>query len=442
MTNLYNIKSNLHKPILLMLFTFLASGSMLQSQTVFWSEGFETDGTGTRYIADNQFIDADGTSEDYFGRIQNNGGGNLALVLTGCNGNNTLDVTNSYSGQEGSFFMAGEDMNDAGGCGSPNSGTAVRSVEFLSANGNGIGIVGASTMTFTIKVANGADNVCGAASSRWDAGEGLKVFYKKDGSAEVTALCFAPNLECAGAGDTTNEPLNLDLDCDGDGEDGFVNNVFSDYSFTIPPGGSVLEIRVVITANAGDEEIAFDDLRLAAVTLPLPVELGAFDIKKKREDVQINWSTNSETNNEFFSVERSRNGSDFESIGETSGAGNSTSELNYEFMDERPYTGRNYYRIKQVDFDGHFSYSPIKSLMLSTSDAAINIFPNPTTDFITIERASDEDASYSIYNLNGKLMKLGVLQNKVINLIDLDQGAYWFEITENGKRSIHKIIKM
>ena len=239
--------------------------------TIFWSEDFETDGHGARYVLDNVFIDQPNDpegSEDYFGRIQNTGS---VLQYVGCT-TAPIDVSNPYSGQSGQFFIAGEDVNDAnnaGGCGNPNTDSAERNLSFLTTNGHAININGASEMIFRILVANGANDLCGEATSRWDEGDGLKVFYKKDGGAEVEALCFAPNLECSIPMDVSNEPLHLDLDCDGDGEDGFVDNVFSEYSFSIPAGGNSLDIRVWIHADLSDEEIAFDNLRLEAENHPL-----------------------------------------------------------------------------------------------------------------------------------------------------------------------------
>ncbi|MCX6274393.1 MAG: FG-GAP-like repeat-containing protein, partial [Bacteroidetes bacterium] len=91
----------------------------------------------------------------------------------------------------------------------------------------------------------------------------------------------------------------------------------------------------------------------------LPVELISFSGEPLGKEVLISWSTASEINNEYFTIERSRNGIDFQIVGEVNGAGNSTQTLKYEYLDHQPYPGINYYRLKQTDVDGAFKYSEL-----------------------------------------------------------------------------------
>jgi hypothetical protein len=90
----------------------------------------------------------------------------------------------------------------------------------------------------------------------------------------------------------------------------------------------------------------------------LPIELVSFDAGKNEEQrVTLTWVTASEINNNFFTIERSKNGFDFVPILNIPGAGNSTSTLHYSIEDENPLEGDNYYRLKQTDYDGAFTYS-------------------------------------------------------------------------------------
>jgi hypothetical protein len=132
---------------------------------------------------------------------------------------------------------------------------------------------------------------------------------------------------------------------------------------------------------------------------PLPISLISFDAKPVLENVEITWTTASETNNDYFTVERSRDGINFNAFAELDGAGNSNAILNYKVMDFEPYEGLSYYRLKQTDFDGKFEYSEIKSVNFIKPVEGQNwsVYPNPSS-------------------LNGINLVMGNIQNDVINI--------------------------
>jgi hypothetical protein len=98
------------------------------------------------------------------------------------------------------------------------------------------------------------------------------------------------------------------------------------------------------------------------ITNPLPITLSEFSVKKDKEKSLIHWTTISEINNDYFVVERSNDAENFYEISKVKGAGNSNTILNYQVKDYSPLSGTNYYRLKQVDFDGSYTYSDIKAL--------------------------------------------------------------------------------
>lgn len=116
----------------------------------------------------------------------------------------------------------------------------------------------------------------------------------------------------------------------------------------------------------------------------LPIELLNFEIVKNESKINIQWSTASETNNDYFSVEKSKNSFDWTVVKIIPGAGNSTVTKKYETVDAEPYSGISYYRLKQTDYDGKFSYPAIKSIM-NEAQPVFNIYPNPAIDQVTIE---------------------------------------------------------
>lgn len=112
---------------------------------------------------------------------------------------------------------------------------------------------------------------------------------------------------------------------------------------------------------------------------PLPVELTQFDAVVDGTVVDISWTTASEKDNAFFTVERSRDGISFETLAIREGAGNSTSAANYFEKDLKPFNGISYYRLKQNNYNGGYSYSPMVSVDRNgLADADILVFPNPS----------------------------------------------------------------
>ncbi|MBR9920670.1 MAG: T9SS type A sorting domain-containing protein [Bacteroidetes bacterium] len=243
---------------LCLVLVFWLSPNVGFSQTLILEESFETDGNGDRYNSSFEFFDG---KDDYFGRIYSpteeygaQGSGNLIDVI----GNGSASTQNGdITGQNGDFYIGGEDQDDDGG-----DGIDEKDITFE------LDISNASGLTFKGLFAAGNINPCG--SNNYDDSDYLSVFYSIDGSPEVQALCFNADLECNGSGDITNEPLHLDPDCNGDGgEGGMLTNEFSEFSFSIPDG-NMLTLRIESHMDAGNEEIAYDWVRVEAQTVTDP----------------------------------------------------------------------------------------------------------------------------------------------------------------------------
>ena len=112
-------------------------------------------------------------------------------------------------------------------------------------------------------------------------------------------------------------------------------------------------------------------------TNPLPIELRSFTAQPLDNQVKLLWSTASETNNAYFAIERISEGLTFYEIGSVQGSNNSNEVLHYSFTDPSPISGINYYRLKQVDFDGSFEYSPVISIDLTNNNSFADLYPNP-----------------------------------------------------------------
>lgn len=162
---------------------------------------------------------------------------------------------------------------------------------------------------------------------------------------------------------------------------------------------------------------------------PLPVELKEFKAALNNKTAVLKWSTASEKNNEKFLIERSNDGVEYEAIGEVSGNETSDAIINYDFTDKTPNYGINYYRLKQVDFDGNFEYSPIISLEINPVNE-VALFPTNFNTNLNVSLPADiieEPVNFSIFNMQGTMVFESTLignNTHNISLPNLQSGQY------------------
>jgi hypothetical protein len=152
------------------------------------------------------------------------------------------------------------------------------------------------------------------------------------------------------------------------------------------------------TASAGNT-IRFDNLRVA-MSENLPVELTSFDAKRNQSNTLLSWATASEKDNAYFDVEYSRNGSDFQAIGQVKGNGTSIVSNTYKFEHKTPSVGVNYYRLKQVDYDGTSNYSPVRSVIMGKSGLALQ--STLVHDVLNVVTSDETSTPLSIFNTTGQ----------------------------------------
>ena len=167
----------------------------------------------------------------------------------------------------------------------------------------------------------------------------------------------------------------------------------------------------------------------------LPIELIDFKPVYKDGLVLLKWSTASESKNDYFTVEKSTDGLNFESIGYVKGAGESTQLINYQLVDNRISTDVMYYRLKQTDFDGKFTFSDIESILVKNDEFIL--YPNPVSNKINLVYNSDfsDNKVFNIYDYKGCLIltKNVEIQQGINNIqidIDLDKGVYIMKFGE------------
>lgn len=222
-------------------------------------------------------------------------------------------------------------------------------------------------------------------------------------------------------------------------------NGTTEWTFTGTPGVNMYYSATTLRVGdrmdgTGTNEAIFDNLIIAEVfNSPLPVELSTFSCTPVMKHVDLNWTTLSENKNDYFEIHRSSNGIDFNKIGEVKGVGNSTSEQNYEFTDNRPLGGISYYRLKQVDFDGKYEFSDIRSVKFDASINAGKVYPNPAINKVKLEEIDD----FVIYDVSGKIIEdyevTSKSQNSMeLNISNLNKGLYFIKTLDNTYKLIKK----
>ncbi len=146
---------------------------------------------------------------------------------------------------------------------------------------------------------------------------------------------------------------------------------------------------------------------LVGGTNPLPVELVEFTAAPSKDKVKLSWITASEVNNDFFTIEKSKDALTFEEVARVKGSGTTNSMMEYDCLDEKPHPGTSYYRLKQTDFDGTTEYSELRSVNFRTKDNEVYVYPNPATqEGFTIVSSNQEirQVSVTLVDATGKLV--------------------------------------
>ena len=148
---------------------------------------------------------------------------------------------------------------------------------------------------------------------------------------------------------------------------------------------------------------------IAQSTVPLPIELLSFTAEPEGETVLCKWITASETNNDYFEVLRSDDGIEFKSLGIVNGfgAGTSTTNRSYKFVDNDECTSIRYYQLKQVDIDSRFSLSNVVAVNCNTKENEIKLYPNPATNDLTFSffQNSKDEITVEYLDMLGKLIR-------------------------------------
>jgi hypothetical protein len=214
------------------------------------------------------------------------------------------------------------------------------------------------------------------------------------------------------------------------------------------PGGTQTNTANSVTVQ---NLTTFSPWTLAGNGAPLPVELLDFTaVLNIDHQVNLDWTTVSEINNDYFIIEKTKDGIEFEFVGEIDGAGNSNMELNYHLLDIDPYTGQSYYRLKQTDFDGEVKYTDLRSIYIgNSSEFSWSLYPNPNDGHfsVIITGLNNKEIVLNVMDITGKLVYTKpIFVEAAQQMISIDQmgilavGIYTVQLITGNESYASKMI--
>jgi hypothetical protein len=392
------------------------------------------------------------------GNNSNAGGGGGSNVATGGNGGAgwQCNTTNSGSGVGGQslqpyYYSDRVFMGGGGGGGQQNN--------FASTNGGrGGGIVyikaaqiaSPPSCTGAISVsANGesAANTSGGGNDGAGGGGGAGTVIIDAASYNLTSTC--PLTITANAGNGGNVNTANVHGAGGAGAQGAV--IYRNQAPTVNATTTTLNgtpgcnnIPCTSTAGAVSEP---NNIGIITFT-PLGVKFVEFNAELFYRNGLLTWKTASETNSDFFQVQRSTDGMNFENIGTVKAAGESQSLLSYEFIDYNAFLVNDYYyyRLKQYDYDGKFMYSDLRYLKRDQFQTEeVIVFPNPVSDVINVflpDYINNEGTVIHLCDDLGRLIKEIDVSNQItsFNSSELPKGIYFVNILNDDRIVVAKKI--
>jgi hypothetical protein len=161
-----------------------------------------------------------------------------------------------------------------------------------------------------------------------------------------------------------------------------------------------------------------------------PIDLLDFKGWQMKDKIQLQWNVASQKDNDYMAVERSRDGKQFTEIGRRAGAGTTNLPYTYQLPDDQPLPGINYYRLRQVDFDGQKNYHKTIAVPFKGSDLDFQLFPSPASDYVTIQlnEITDQNGWIRVWDASGRVVRSLPFEPEIqpfqLPVQDLPSGVY------------------
>ncbi len=214
-----------------------------------------------------------------------------------------------------------------------------------------------------------------------------------------------------------------------------VDQYSSAYAAALQPDGKIVAV--------GDNDKTTTIIRYNGGDLILPITYTKFTATQSQQYITLNWQTATELNNRYFAIERSSNGTSYSSIAQVNSIGTGATVHDYAYTDKLPVAGTNYYRLKQVDADGKYSYSKTVSINY-LKPSSIQLFPNPAKDKLTVKGLNAAITStISVLDVQGKTLLQFTVKaaTYTFSIHNLAPGTYIVRIKDVNGVAAQKFVK-
>jgi len=261
--------------------------------------------------------------------------------------------------------------------------------------------------------------------------ERLNRVWRVSESGDVGTISISVNVSST-LGSALGSNLRLLIDRDGDG---FADNDVAPISGSF--SGGIATFSGVNLQNG--DRFTIGNTNLA---LPLPIELISFTATTQQSEVKLKWSTASELNNDFFTVQRSQDAEQWQDVIKIKGAINSNQRIDYETLDGLPFVGVSYYRLKQTDLDGQYSHSSVRRVEI-TELFQLKVYPNPSSGKFTLSTGFElQPENIKLYNSIGQEMPVSLDKTNGTTILDtnIPKGIYILNVARGYWRQSVRVV--
>lgn len=402
------------------LFFFLLISFNSNSQIVFWTETFDgtvcAAGSGcdpSIVVWNRVSLGGEGANANRFYVSCQENGSAAGVCGSGCGTDQSLHIGNVSTSSAAFLFCP------SGDCGAAYDATGAGEVANTRCESPTVSCVGYSTITLNYNWIERGQNLLDNASVWYFDGTSWAFLYETPKTV---------NTGCSGQGRWTAS-ISIALPASAN------NNPNVKIGFRWVNNGD---------GAGGDPSFAVDDVTLSYLT-PLPIELISFSaVRVEKEKVKLNWITQTETNNDFFTIEKSIDGQNFIPIANKDGSGNSNQIINYIEYDNKADAAFVFYRLKQTDFNGEFSYSNIVKINnLDFKENDLVLFPNPANDEVSVLLSENyEKLNFVLMDIQGRIIQeMNILEtNKIsFDLNGIPEGVYLIQVIADGNSMSKKL---
>jgi hypothetical protein len=256
--------------------------------------------------------------------------------------------------------------------------------------------------------------------------------------SDVDFALWGPYADLATAvANCDNHPLPIDCSYSTSAtEQANINGVLVGEVYVLLVTNFANSIQTITLADAGANTATTD-----CSIVPLPIELINFQGERSGDEIQLSWTTLSEVNNDYFAVERSKNGTDWSAFAFVEGNGTSIESIDYATVDRNAGEGTVYYRLKQFDFNGQMTISDVISIS-GSKNVDVTLYPNPAKNLVNVE-ANSFFSQIIISDITGKEVldvKYSLIKSTVIDVSNLNKGIYQVNIQTQDENVVERLI--